>query len=63
MYFDITRATSELGWRPRWSNDEMFIQSYEWYCRNRDQVLAAHGASHHRSAVKQGVLALLGWVL
>jgi hypothetical protein len=41
----------------------MFIQSYEWYCRNRDQVLAAHGASHHRSAVKQGVLALLGWVL
>jgi nucleoside-diphosphate-sugar epimerase len=63
MYFDITRATSELGWKPKWSNDEMFVQSYEWYCRNRDQVLAAHGASHHRSAVKQGVLALLGWVL
>lgn len=63
MYFDITRATSELGWKPKWSNDDMFIQSYEWYCRNRDQVLAAHGASHHRSAVKQGVLALLGWVL
>jgi nucleoside-diphosphate-sugar epimerase len=63
MYFDISRASTELGWKPRWSNDEMFIQSYEWYCRNREKVLAARGASHHRSAVKQGVLALLKWVL
>ena len=63
MYFDISRAVHELGWKPNWSNDEMFIQSYEWYCRNRSAVLAAHGASHHRSAVKQGVLALLQWVL
>lgn len=63
MYFDISRATRELDWQPRWSNDEMFIQSYEWYCDNRDKVLQGHGASHHRSAVKQGVLALLGWVL
>jgi nucleoside-diphosphate-sugar epimerase len=63
MYFDISRATAELGWKPRWSNDEMFIQSYDWYCRNRDAVLAARGASHHRSAVKQGVLAVLGRLL
>lgn len=63
MYFDISRAVGELHWQPRWSNDDMFIQSYDWYCRNRDTVLAGHGASHHRSAVKQGVLALLGWIL
>lgn len=63
MYFDISRAVGELGWKPRWSNDEMFVQSYDWYCGNRDRVLAAHGASHHRSAVKQGVLALLGRLL
>lgn len=63
MYFDIGRAVTELGWKPRWSNEEMFIQSYEWYCQNREAVLAAHGGSHHRSAVKQGVLALLQWIL
>lgn len=60
MYFDISRAKSELGWQPRFSNDEMFVESYEWYVRNRDSVLSAHGgASHHRSALKQGALAIL----
>jgi nucleoside-diphosphate-sugar epimerase len=56
MWFDTTRAHVELGWRPRWSNDEMFIQSYDWYLRNREGVLAAHGASHHRSAVREQAL-------
>ena len=27
---------AELGWRPRWGNVEMFIQSYDWYLANRD---------------------------
>ena len=58
MYFDVT-LREELGWEPRWSNDEMLAQSYDWYVANRDRVLSAHGASHHRSAVKQGVLQLV----
>lgn len=59
MYFDITRAKTELGWQPRYSNNEMFAASYDWYLAHREQVLRAHGASHHRSAVKQGILALI----
>jgi nucleoside-diphosphate-sugar epimerase len=59
MYFDITRAKTELGWRPRFSNDEMFAASYDWYLAHREHVLGAQGASHHRSAVKQGILALI----
>ncbi len=59
MYFDIARARTELGWQPRYSNDEMFVASYEWYLAHRDEVLRASGASHHRSAVRQGVLALI----
>ena len=59
MYFDFGRITRELGWAPRYSNDEMFIESYEWYLANRERVLASSGASLHRSAVKQGVLGLL----
>ena len=63
MYFDLTRAKLELGYAPRHSNAEMFRESYDWYLAHREQVLAQHGASHHRSAVKQGVLRLVSRLL
>ncbi|HWF20274.1 MAG TPA: NAD-dependent epimerase/dehydratase family protein [Verrucomicrobiae bacterium] len=63
LYFDITKAKTELGWQPRFSSNEMFVQSYEWYLTNREQILRSHGASHHRSAVKQGVLSLVKHLL
>ncbi len=59
MYFDIAKARSELGWQPRFSNAEMFIESYDWYVRNREAIVSANGASRHRSPVKQGVLGLI----
>ena len=59
MYFDLGKITRELGWAPRFSNDEMFIESYQWYLAHRERVLASSGASLHRSAVRQGVLGLL----
>ena len=61
--FDITKAQTELGWKPRFSNNEMFVQSYDWYLQNREAILRSHGASHHRSAVKQGVLSLVKHLL
>ena len=63
LYFDITKAKAELGWKPRFSNNEMFVQSYEWYLQNRQAVLQSLGASHHRSAVKQGALSLVKYLL
>lgn len=58
LWYDNTKAMTELNWKPRYSNDEMLIESYQWYLKNREQVLAGHGASHHRSAVKHGILKL-----
>jgi nucleoside-diphosphate-sugar epimerase len=63
MYFDLARTKRELGWAPRFGNVEMFCDSYDWYLQHREEVLARHGASHHRSPVKQGVLRAVGWAL
>jgi nucleoside-diphosphate-sugar epimerase len=64
MFFDISRAKSELSWIPKYGNVAMFCQSYDWYLANRERILqGATGASQHRSAVKQGVLRVAGWFL
>jgi nucleoside-diphosphate-sugar epimerase len=62
MFFDLRHAQEKLGWRATRSNEEMFIESYDWYVAHRDEVLARTNASHHRSAVKRGVLQLLEYV-
>ena len=64
MYFDISKARNQLGWAPRYSNNEMFVESYEWYLANRTAVLTGtDGSSRHRSAVEQGALKMLHWFL
>lgn len=59
LYFDIARARSELGWQPRWSNEEMICESYDWYLSHKDDVLRATVGSAHRSRVRQGILRLV----
>ena len=57
MWFDIDHVCEALGWAPRWSTDEMFAQSYDWFCANRART--AEGASHHRRTARSGALAAL----
>ena len=45
------------------SNDEMFAHSYDWYVAHREEVFGRTDASHHRSPVKQGVLAAVSVAL
>src|SRR5262249_10892627 len=49
LYFDISDAQRELGYRPHYTNETAICQSYDWYIANRDNV-HIKGASHHRSA-------------
>ncbi len=56
MWFDISPALEELEWAPRWSNDEMLCDSYDWFLAHRGVVDAA-GSAHRRSA-RQGALRL-----
>jgi nucleoside-diphosphate-sugar epimerase len=56
MWFDIDHVRAELGWAPRWSNDEMLAESYDWFCAHRDD--AATGSSPHRRPARAGALTL-----
>jgi nucleoside-diphosphate-sugar epimerase len=58
LWFDVTRARTELGWEPVHSNASMLIESYDWFCAHRSQ-LSASGGSHHQSPVRMGVLRAL----
>jgi len=62
MFFDLTKAKAELGWTSTKSNEEMLIESYDWYVANRTEVLSRTGASHHRSAVRTGILRILEYL-
>ena len=55
MWFDTDHAAQQLGWSPKWSTDEMFAQSYDWFLAHRAQT-ADVTASHHRRTARQGAL-------
>lgn len=59
FFFDIKKEITELNWHPKFSNDEMFRQSYDWYLSNRKSLSSDKNISHHRSPLKQGVLKLV----
>jgi dTDP-D-glucose 4,6-dehydratase len=59
LYFDISRPKAELGWQPRWSNEEMICESYDWYLQHKQAVAQASGKSPHSSRARQGILALM----
>lgn len=64
LYFDISKAERELGYAPRYSQSEMFAASYDWYVSHRDDILAGRLAgSKHQSAVRQGVLAIVPYLI
>jgi nucleoside-diphosphate-sugar epimerase len=58
LWFDTTKAQTELGWQPRHSNASALVESYDWFLANRDALEGEH-RSHHQSPVPLGVLEVL----
>jgi nucleoside-diphosphate-sugar epimerase len=58
LWFDIDHVRDALQWQPKWSNEEMLADSYDWFMRNRGDTDGV-GRSHHRTIAKQGALRLL----
>ncbi|MGB3536381.1 MAG: NAD-dependent epimerase/dehydratase family protein [Microcoleaceae cyanobacterium] len=58
FYFDVEPLLN-LGWKPKYSNDEMFQESYEWFKNNYNQLIIEKAGSAHRRPVKEKLLWLL----
>jgi nucleoside-diphosphate-sugar epimerase len=58
FYFDIQPLTA-LGWKPKYSNDEMLQESYDSFVANYEQLMTGANGSPHRRKVKECVLSVL----
>ena len=58
LWFDITKARTELRWEPRHSNASMVVESYEWFLAHRHE-LGGRTGSEHQSAARLGALKLI----
>lgn len=58
FYFDV-EPLLQLGWQPKYSNDEMFRESYDWFQQNYDKLVAEKAGSAHRRPVKERLLWLV----
>jgi nucleoside-diphosphate-sugar epimerase len=57
-FVDVSRAEEILGWKPRLSNAQALIQTYDWYVEHRDELVGASGITH-RVPWNQRALAVL----
>ncbi|MBA3540593.1 MAG: NAD(P)-dependent oxidoreductase [Deltaproteobacteria bacterium] len=55
-FVSIDRAREQLGWSPKFSNQDALVRNYRWYLAHADKLGAA-GVTH-RVPWKQGALAL-----
>lgn len=45
-YVSTEKAQKELGFKPTKSNKEILIESYDWYKKNRKEILGREGKTH-----------------
>ena len=55
-FVSIEKIEKNLGWKPKYSNSEALINSYQWYLENK-HTLGKAGVTH-RVPWSQGVLGI-----
>ena len=60
--FDTSKIKEKLGWHPTKKNEEMMLVAYEYYHKNKDEILHRKDVSAHSSVAKMGVIRLLKWL-
>ena len=60
--FDTTKIKRELGWLPTKTNEEMLLTAYNYYHRNKREVLSRKDVSAHSSVAKMGIIRIIKWL-
>jgi len=56
FFFDM-QPLLDLGWKAKYSNDEMLAESYDWYLAHKDDPASStDSSSPHRKPVAEGIL-------
>jgi nucleoside-diphosphate-sugar epimerase len=58
FFFDVQPLLA-LGWKARYSNEEMFRETYDWFIANQGVARTPSSSSPHRKRVNEGILWLL----
>jgi len=61
LYMDTNKIKKKLGWKPKKTNLDTFIENYKWYIENKRKfsVIGSDDFSANRSLPKMGILKLL----
>ena len=62
FYFDLSKPMRELGWRPRYSNRDSLIASYDSFLCSTESVEGTARRSTHRRPVAPGILKALKYL-
>jgi nucleoside-diphosphate-sugar epimerase len=58
IYFDV-EPLHRMGWQAKYSNDEMFRETYDWFIANHESLRKEGQGGANSSPVKEGILWLL----
>ena len=60
--FSTRHIREKLGWKPTLTNEQMMIEAYNYYARQRAEIHARKDVSAHSKAAPMGVIRLLKWI-
>ena len=63
IYFDISYEMKNLVWAPKYSNNHMFLESFNSYKKNLNLKNIDTNSSPHKSKAKQGILKLIKYFI
>lgn len=61
--FDTSKIKEKLGFVPTLKNEEMLLRAYEFYHKNKKEILNRKNVSAHNSVAKMGVIKILKWFM